>query len=85
MDMVNGKSRHSCLFRTNTPTLFRTTMSNELGFGAPATRQSLFLTSKSGSFHAAHDFTINSSTFNDVRGNYVRDHFVVVCTKSSLI
>ena len=36
-----------------------------LGFGAT-----------SGTFHAAHDFAIDKATFNDVQGNYVRDHFV---------
>ena len=42
-------------------------MTNELGFSAPEA---------SGAFRAAHDFAINNSTLNDVRGNYVRDHFV---------
>jgi hypothetical protein len=42
-------------------------MSNELGFGA---------LEASGAFHAAHDFAIDKATFNDVQGNYVRDHFI---------
>ena len=42
-------------------------MSNGHEFGAPET---------SGTFHAAHDFTMHNATFNDVQGNYVRDHFV---------
>ena len=46
-------------------------MSNELGFDAPKA---------SGAFRAAHDFSINNSTMNDVQGNYVRVHFVAcVC------
>ena len=70
-----------CLFRINTSTL----SSNELGFGAPESGQRLFLASES-SFHAAHDFTINGSTFNDVRGNYVRDSSLrTSLCKSSLI
>ncbi|KAF8336169.1 hypothetical protein F5887DRAFT_1247388 [Amanita rubescens] len=44
-------------------------MANELRFGALETGNRLVLTS--GAFHAAHDFTINNSTFNDVHGDFI--------------
>jgi hypothetical protein len=48
-------------------------MLNELGFDAPEAPMP-------GAFCAAHDFSINNSTMNDVQGNYIRDHFVAcVC------
>ena len=52
-------------------------MANELGFSTPETGDRLALTS--GAFHAAHDFTVNNSTFNDVHGNYVRDSHFIAC------
>jgi hypothetical protein len=61
--------RDSVALRNDKP--IASEMSNELGFDAPEA---------SGAFRAAHDFAINNSTMNDVKGNYVRDHFVAcVC------
>jgi hypothetical protein len=61
--------RDSVAIRNDKP--IASEMSIELGIDAPKA---------SGAFRAAHDFSINNSTMNDVQGNYVRDHFLTcVC------
>lgn len=51
--------------------LFLLSSNSNMSNGAPVTGQLLI-----NAFHAAHDFVIKNSTFIDVQGNYVRDHFV---------